>query len=149
MCIRDRFPLDRAFIGLDGVEQLGDALGLAGPLDSAVRADGSVVRLGAIGLALGSAIGAWVELILLTRLLDRHLPALRSPAAVLLGPGVAAAIAFVVTAALKLATGGLPSVLAVLLTVGVGGTAYVTIAFRTGVREADMVLRPVRRIIWR
>ena len=143
------FPLDRAFIGLDGVEQLGDALGLAGPLDSTVRADGSVVRLGAIGLALGSAIGAWVELVLLSRLLDRHLPALRSPAAVLRAPGVAAAIAFVVTAAVKLATGDLPSVFAVLLTVGVGGAAYVIIAFRTGVREADMVLRPVRRIIWR
>lgn len=143
------FPLDRAFIGIDGIEQLGDALGVAGPLEATVRANDSVVRLGAIGLALGSAIGAWVELFLLSRLLDRHLPSLRSPAAALIAPGGAAAVAFVVTAALKLATGDLPAFLAVLVTVGVGGATYVIIAFRAGVREADIVLRPIRRVMWR
>jgi putative peptidoglycan lipid II flippase len=143
------FPLDRAFIGIDGIEQLGDALGVAGPLEATVRANDSVVRLGAIGLALGSAIGAWVELFLLSRLLDRHLPSLRSPAAALIAPGGAAAVAFVVTAALKLATGDLPAFLAVLVTVGVGGATYVIIAFRAGVREADIVLRPMRRVMWR
>jgi len=35
------------------------------------------------------------------------------------------------------------------LTVGVGGFVYVVACFRTGVREADMVLRPARRAIWR
>lgn len=143
------FPLDRAFIAAGGVEQLGDALGLAGPLDEALRADGSVVRLGAVGLALGSAVGAWIELVLLARLLDRRLPGLRSPAAALLPPGLAAAVAFVITALLKLVTAGFPPIVAATLTVGVGGFTYVVICFRTGVREADMVLRPARRIIWR
>ena len=27
--------------------------------------------------------------------------------------------------------------------------AYTTICFRTGVRDADLLLRPVRRAIWR
>lgn len=143
------FPLDRAFIGISGVEQLGDAFGLMGPLDAAIRADDSVVRLGAVGLALGSAIGAWVELVLLSRLLDRHLPSLRSPVATLVAPGAAAAVAFAVTAAVKLVAADLPALLAALLTVGIGGFTYVVVAFRTGVREADMVLRPARRIIWR
>lgn len=143
------FPLDRAFIGAEGVEQLGEAFGLMGPLDAAVRADGSVVRLGAVGLALGSAIGAWIELFLLSRLLDRRLPALRPPTAALVPPGVAAAVAFMVTALLKLLTSGLPTIVSALLTVGVGGFTYVVVAFRTGVREADMVLRPARRVIWR
>ena len=59
------FPLDRAFIGADGIEALGDTIGLAGPLDTDQRTDESLVRLGAVGLAIGSAIGAWVELMLL------------------------------------------------------------------------------------
>lgn len=143
------FPLDRAFIGVDGVESLGDAFGLAGPLEAEVRADESLVRLGAVGLAIGSAIGAWVELFLLSRLLDRRLPALRPPSAALWPPALAAAIAFVVTAVMKLVTGSLPTPIAALLTVGVGGFVYVVMCFRTGVREADMVLRPARKVIWR
>ncbi|MEO0493926.1 MAG: murein biosynthesis integral membrane protein MurJ [Actinomycetota bacterium] len=143
------FPLDRAFIGPDGVEALGDAIGVAGPLDAELRRDDSIVRLGAVGLAIGSAIGAWIELVLLSRLLDRRLPALRPPSAALGPPALAASVAFAVTAAMKLVTGSLPSVVAVALTVGIGGFVYVVMCFRTGVREADMVLRPARRAIWR
>ena len=42
---------------------------------------------------------------------------------------------------MNLLTGSLPSLIAVVLTVGVGGFVYVVACFRTGVREADMVLR--------
>lgn len=143
------FPLDRAFIGLDGVEQLGDAFGFAGPLEPELRADKSLVRLGAVGLAIGSAVGAWVELVLLSRLVERRLPGLRSPAGTLVNPGLAAAVAFAVTALVKLLVDDLPAILAVLLTVGIGGVTYVVVGFRTGVRESDMVLGPVRRAIWR
>ena len=143
------FPLDRAFIGVDGVEQLGDAFGFAGPLEPELRADKSLVRLGAVGLAIGSAIGAWVELVLLSRLVERRLPGLRSPAGTLVNPGLAAAVAFAVTALVKLLVDDLPAILAVLLPVGIGGVTYVVVGFRTGVRESDMVLGPVRRAIWR
>ena len=143
------FPLDRAFIGADGVEQLGDALAFAGPLEAAVRADDSVVRLGAVGLAIGSAIGAWLELFLLSRLLDRRLPRLRPPSAVLAPPALAASVAFATTALIKFATTGLPDIAAAALTIGIGGFLYVVMCFRTGVHEADMVLRPTRKVIWR
>lgn len=143
------FPLDRAFIGPDGVQGLVDAITVTGPLDPMVRAERSVVRLGAVGLAIGSCIGAWIELLMLARLLDRRLPALRSPAAALVPPGVAAAAGFVVTAFAKLVGGDLPALLAVGLTAGIGGFTYVVVAFRTGVRESEMILRPIRRAIWR
>ncbi|MEM9468335.1 MAG: murein biosynthesis integral membrane protein MurJ [Actinomycetota bacterium] len=143
------FPLDRAFIGPDGVQQLGDALAFAGPLEPALRADESVVRLGAIGLAIGSAIGAWLELFLLSRLLDRRLPQLRPPSTALRPPALAAALAFAITAAVKLVTTGVPDLVAAALTIGIGGFLYVVVCFRTGVREADMVLRPTRRVLWR
>ena len=143
------FPLDRAFIGADGVEQLGDAFAFAGPLEAAVRADDSVVRLGAVGLAIGSAIGAWLELFLLSRLLDRRLPRLQPPSAVLAPPALAASVAFATTALIKFATTGLPDIAAAALTIGIGGFLYVVMCFRTGVHEADMVLRPTRKVIWR
>jgi len=143
------FPLDRAWIGADGVEGLGDAVGLFGPLEATIRGDESIVRLGAVGLSIGSAIGAWVELALLTTLTRRRLPALGSPLATLRPAAFAAAIAFAVTAAMKLMVGGLPTIAAVIAIVGVGGAVYVVAAFRTGVKEADMVLHPARRIIWR
>ena len=50
---------------------------------------------------------------------------------------------------MKLAVGDLPTFLAVVVIVGVGGIVYVVTAFRTGVKEADMVLRPTRKIMWR
>lgn len=143
------FPLDRAFIGPDGVERLGDALGFAGPLEASLRENDGVVRLGAVGLAIGSAVGAWLELFLLSRLLDRRLPRLRAPSAVLLPPALAAALAFASTAAVKLVTSGLPSAAATVATIGVGGFLYVVVCFRTGVRESHMVLKPARKVIWR
>ena len=143
------FPLDRAFIGPDGVERLGDALGFAGPLEASLRQNDGVVRLGAVGLAIGSAVGAWLELFLLSRLLDRRLPRLRAPSAVLLPPALAAALAFASTAAVKLVTSGLPSAAATVATIGVGGFLYVVVCFRTGVRESHMVLKPARKVIWR
>jgi len=53
--------------------------------------DGEPLRLGALGLALGSAVGAWVELLRLVTALRRHDPAFRLPwAAALRMVGLAA-----------------------------------------------------------
>ncbi len=143
------FPLDRAFIGADGIEGLGDALGPAGPLDAAERSAKTAVRLGAIGLAAGSAIGAWVELFLLRRLVQVRLPRISGVAAALRPPILAAAVAFAVAAGVKFAVDDLVSPLAALLSVGIGGSVYVFAAHRSGVAEADMLLGPVRRLLWR
>ena len=143
------FPLDRAFIGPDGVDQLSNAFGFAGPLDPVLREDDSIVRLGAVGLSMGSFLGAWLELFLLSRLLDRRLPRLQPPSITLRSPALAASIAFATTAAVKFVTTGLPSLVGAALTIGIGGFVYVVMCFRTGVREADMVLRPTRKVIWR
>lgn len=59
-----------------------------------VPADGEPLRLGAVGLALGSAVGAWVELWRLVRALRAHDPAFRLPwAAALRMLGLAGAAA--------------------------------------------------------
>ncbi len=143
------FPLDRANVSVDGIEGLSDAFGFAGPLAADVRRDDSIVRLGAVGLALGSAVGAWVEFTLLSKLASRHLRTLRSPVRALGAPSIAAALAFAVTALLTFVAADWPTILLVGLTVGVGGATYVLAAFRTGVTEADMLVQRARRAIWR
>ncbi len=142
------FPLDRVLVGPDGLLGLGDILAF-GPLGEETRNTGDAVRLGAVGLAIGSAIGAWVELTLLSNLLRRTVPDLGDPRRSLRGPVVAAAAAFVVTAAVKLIAAPLPLLFEAAVVGAVALFAYTTICFRTGVRDAHLLLRPVRRIIWR
>ncbi|MEQ8842508.1 MAG: murein biosynthesis integral membrane protein MurJ [Acidimicrobiales bacterium] len=142
------FPLDRVLVGPDGLLGLGDVAAF-GPLDEVLRGAGGPVRLGAVGLAMGSAIGAWVELTLLSALVRRRVPGIADPRRSLVGPAVAAAGAFVLTAAIKLVAAPLPLLIEAVVVGAVAVAAYVILCFRTGVRSADLILRPVRRMIWR
>jgi len=140
------FPFDRLLIAggaFDG------SIGGVGPLASDIRSIEGVVRLGAIGLAFGLAASAWTEYVLLDRLARRHLPGLGPtirPVIALAGP---AAAAFLVGAAASRLVEGLPLLIGAALSLGISGFVYVVLCFRLGIREADLVLRPVRRIIWR
>lgn len=140
------FPLDHVVVGPDGL--VGDGFGFT-PLDEGIRSLGGPVRLGAVGLAMGSAVGAWVELTLLATLVRRTVPGLGDPRRSLLGPGPAAATGFVVTAAVKLAVEPLPVFFEAAVCATAAVATYAIVGFRTGVRDADLLLRPVRRVIWR
>jgi len=142
------FPLDRVLVGPDGLLGLGDTLSF-GPLDADLRQISGPVRLGAVGLAIGSAIGAWVELTLLSALLRRTVPGLGDPRHSLRGPAFAAALAFVATAAVKLVAEPLPLLIEAAIVGAVALLTYLIICFRTGVRDADLLLRPARKLIWR
>jgi putative peptidoglycan lipid II flippase len=142
------FPLDRILVGPDGLIGVGDTAAF-GPLDPDVRELAGPVRLGAMGLAFGSAIGAWLEFSLLSALVRRHLPGLGDPRGPLLGPATAAAVAFVVTAATKLAVSPLPLLAEAVICLSVAVITYTVLCFRTGIRDADLLLRPVRRALWR
>jgi len=142
------FPLDRVLVGAEGLLGFGDVLAF-GPLDADVRDTGGVVRLGAVGLAIGSAIGAWVELALLSSLVRRRVDGLEDPRRSLVGPATAAAGAFVLTAAVKLVAAPLPLLIEAIIVGAVAVTAYTILCFRIGVRDADLLLRPARRVIWR
>lgn len=142
------FPLDRVLVGPEGLLGLGDVFAF-GPLEEALRGPGGAVRLGAVGLAIGSAVGAWVELTLLSALVRRTVPGLGDPRRSLFGPGTAAAVAFVVTALVKLVAAPLPLLFEALVVGGVAVFVYTVTCFRTGVRDAHLLLRPVRRVLWR
>jgi len=140
------FPFDR--LAMSAGEFTGSISGF-GPLSGDVRSVEGVVRLGAIGLAIGLAASAWTEFVLLDRLARRHLPALGPtirPVVALAGP---AAAAFLVGAALSRLAEGLPLLIGAAMSLGGSGFVYVVLAFRMGIREADLVLRPIRRLLWR
>ncbi|MFQ5556581.1 MAG: murein biosynthesis integral membrane protein MurJ [Acidimicrobiales bacterium] len=145
------FHLDAVQVGPDGLLGLDDALDRFTPLPSAVReaAAADAAHLGAVGLAVGSAIGSWVELGLLSGLIRRRVPGMAPVTRSVRTPAVAAAIAFAVTSVVKLPVDGLPPIIAAPLVVGVAVFVYATVGFRSGVDEADLLLRPARRVIWR
>lgn len=138
------FPLDRVIVAADGLLGGSDALGLAWALPEALRAADDAVRLGAVGLALGSAVAAWTEIALLARRLG-HAEVLRSALA---PPAVAAAVSFVAAAALKGLVGTWPVIVSAPLVVAAAAAVYAVTAHRGGVPEADLLLHPLRSIIW-
>ena len=138
------FPLDRVVVGSDGLLSTTGALGLAWALPEAERSLGDAVRLGAVGLALGSAVAAWTEIVMLARRL-RAEDAVRSA---LGAPATAAAVAFAATAALKLLVGGWPLLLSAPIAAAFAVGVYTVVAYRRGVAEAHLLLRPLRRALW-
>ena len=142
------FPLDRVIVGPDGLLNLADALGLAWALPIAERTLPDTVRLGAAGLALGSAVAAWIEIGLLSRVVRRQVGRTGSVRAALGAPVGPAAVAFLFAATLKLLVGDWPVLLAAPLVAGAATVVYAVTAHRRGVSEAHMLLQPARRVIW-
>lgn len=141
------FPLDRVMVGADGLVGVSDAWGLSWALPEAERTVPGLVRLGAAGLAAGSAVAAWVELALLTRLLRRSAagPAGAGPALLGLAGPFGATLA--AAAAVKLLVGAWPVLIATAAVGTVAVAAHTLVASACGVREADLILNPVRRIL--
>ncbi len=138
------FPLDRVAVDSDGFLSTTGPLGLAWALPEAERILGDPVRLGAVGLAVGSAAAAWTEIVMLAR----RLRAEEAVRAALGAPMTAAATAFAATAALKLVIGGWPVLVSAPAAVAFAVGVYTVIAHRRGVAEAHLLLRPLRTALW-
>ena len=128
----------------------GAIVGVADPglADAAARsADDTLLRLGAVGLALGASVGGWLELVLLRRRLAQRLegglgaaPALRRIALATL-----AALPVGLVSAAVAGRAGLPSLPALLVALGPPGLVYLAVARRLGSPEADAVIDRARR----
>ena len=106
------------------------------------------LRFGAMGITLGSAVAAWLEFALLTRLASTHVRDLRPLRAMgpLITPLVSAAI---VAIAMRVATDDMWPPLAALLAVGFSGLSYVGAAILLRVDAAQAVLvGPLKRLRW-
>lgn len=130
---------------VDGsVERIGD-LPAFSLLPESVRVDDEgPQRLGAVGLALGSAIAAWIEYGLLRRRVRRNLEStrpIRDPARRLL-PAVV--LAGIVSGSLAWVLDGWSPLIAAPVAVGAGGVAYVWLAYLRGSPSAAEALRLAR-----
>lgn len=142
------FQLDRVVLdgpGLTGLDAVGDLPAPLRPLSESARSEAGGLRLGAMGLALGSAAGAWLELALLRR---RH----RSIAGQLrMGGGQlarvlgASAALAVVAIVLRPVLVGLPPLVALPLVAVPAAVVYLGVADRIRVKEAATLLEPLRR----
>jgi len=104
-----------------------------------IAADGEPLRLGAVGLALGSAVGAWVELSRLVAALRTHDPAFRLPwmaALRMLGLAGLAAIPAVIVQWL-LPADALPVWAFGGIVLAVYGVGYLAIGIGVGVPESE------------
>jgi len=140
------FPLDRIAVHGAVLGSVATEGGWFGPLGSGIRSGSPDPHLGAVGLALGSAVAAWMELALLARRCRTAVPGLPGPSAVMSRLAPATAVAVVVALAVRWGASGLPDVALAPLGLLLAGSAYVLVARATGVAEADLVLAPVRRM---
>ncbi len=121
---------------LDDLSGAADLPARLSPVPAGERTgDGDGLRLGVVGLALGSAVGAWVELGLLSARLRR-----RVGRGAGLGPAVmrvlpAATVAGLVLVAGQHLTASWPVVAAAVVVLGTGGASYLAMAWFTGGAE--------------
>lgn len=131
----DRFAVDAG-----SISRIGD-LPAFGLLPADVRADETTTHLGAVGLAIGSAVGAWLEYVLLQRRVRAQLQRMRPlghPARRLLPAAGASAV---IAAGLTWLSSGLQPLLAAPAVLGIGGFAYVVLAHMAGAPSATRLLR--------
>jgi putative peptidoglycan lipid II flippase len=143
-------------IPLDQVAVFGGELTVPSDPDAIAKPPGTdaagtnyAMFLGAVGLALGSAVASWYELFALRRLLRHRRDDLVSPLSSLRALLIPGAVTFALAAGLKFVTVDLPLLIATLLVLGVSGFVYVLMTYRSGIDEAQLVLKPVRKLIWR
>ena len=140
------FPMDRIAVHGAVLGSVATEGGWFGPLGSGIRSGSPDPHLGAVGLAIGSAVAAWMELALLAHRCRTAVPGLPGPSAVMSRLAPATAVAVVVALAVRWGASGLPDVALAPLGLLLAGSAYVLVARATGVAEADLVLAPVRRM---
>ncbi len=141
------FSFDSYAVVNGSVERLGDFQVLS-PLSDADRADGAV-RLGAVGLALGSTVAAWVEYGILRHrvryLLGRRLP-VKGPTGRL---AVAALSAAVLGAVLAWGLEPLPLLVAAPFSLLATGVVYVVLGRGSGVAAAEEAATLIEQVLTR
>lgn len=137
--------LDHVVVLAGSLEGLGDLPTPLRTLPDDLRESGTL-RLGAAGLALGSAIAAWVELGLLQRRTQRRLDGpvpVWAPLGRFVAPGLVAAVVMV---GLQMALPAMSALLEAPIVLGGGGLAYVGVAHLQGASEVALLTAPLARL---
>jgi putative peptidoglycan lipid II flippase len=122
-------------------------LGVAVPAGMFAQFDAAGVPLGALGLALGAALGAWVEWALLKRALNERVGAVGAGLAPLARMFVAAGAAAAGAYAVQWQLASARPVLEAAVVATVFGAVYLGLAAALGLEQARALLRaPLRRL---
>ncbi|MDH3754001.1 MAG: murein biosynthesis integral membrane protein MurJ [Acidimicrobiia bacterium] len=141
------FQLDRYAIVGGEIQRMGDLPAFT-PVAKDVRTDGTL-RMGAVGLAVGASVAAWVELVWLQRRVRRGLPMaplVRWSLWRLAPAGAAAAVICIVG---RLTLDSVAPILVAPVVLAVAGLIYLAIANVSGNRAAVELMSPILRRISR
>lgn len=137
--------LDRVALTPEGLSLAGDLPAFTPLAADARTALEGAGRLGALGLSLAAAVGAWIEYAILRRRVGGELGSVRLGGGELGRTATATAVAVAVALGLRPLVDGLPPLLAGPVVVGGAGLAYLATAWRLGLAEAGALIEPVRR----
>ena len=140
------FPLDRLFISNSALEKVpGSIVGDWGPLSQSLRSLPENPHLGAVGLAVGSAIAAWVEMVFLARKTNKKVTPESSPYSpmVKLLPATFSALMISIIARWLLSDDN--AVINCLVCIPAATLAYIAVSSKNGVRESVVLLEGLKR----
>ena len=140
------FPLDRLFISNSALEKVpGSIVGDWGPLSQSLRSLPENPHLGAVGLAVGSAIAAWVEMFFLARKTNKKVTPESSPYSpmVKLLPATFSALMISIIARWLLSDAN--AVINCLVCIPAATLAYIAVSSKNGVQESVVLLEGLKR----
>ena len=140
------FPLDRLFISNSALEKVpGSIVGDWGPLSQSLRSLHENPHLGAVGLAIGSAIAAWVEMLFLARETNKKVNPGTSPYSpmVKLLPAVFSASMISIIARWLLSDAN--AVINCLVCIPAATLTYIAVSSKNGVQESLVLLEGLKR----
>lgn len=137
--------LDRVALTPAGLQVVG-SLPAVTPVEQAARAAAAVPRLGALGLTLGAAAGAWVEYVLLRRAVRQRIGPARLGGGVLGGVLAAAVAAGAAATLLRPVTAVLPAIAGAVVALAVAAPVYLAVAASRGVDVRGFLGRWAGRI---
>ena len=140
------FPLDRLFISNSALEKVpGSIVGDWGPLSQSLRSLPENPHLGAVGLAVGSAIAAWAEMVFLARKTNKKVTPESSPYSpmVKLLPATFSALMISIIARWLLSDAN--AVINCLVCIPAATLAYIAVSSKNGVQESVVLLEGLKR----
>ena len=140
------FPLDRLFISNSALEKVpGSIVGDWGPLSQSLRSLPENPHLGAVGLAVGSAIAAWAEMVFLARKTNKNVTPESSPYSpmVKLLPATFSALMISIIARWLLSDAN--AVINCLVCIPAATLAYIAVSSKNGVQESVVLLEGLKR----
>ena len=140
------FPLDRLFISNSALEKVpGSIVGDWGPLNQSLRSLPENPHLGAVGLAVGSAIAAWAEMVFLARKTNKKVTPESSPYSpmVKLLPATFSALMISIIARWLLSDAN--AVINCLVCIPAATLAYIAVSSKNGVQESVVLLEGLKR----